>query len=61
MTDTEIAEAAARYEAELETDGTPCGRSIADSLTTWRRLVTAATQPWLQRVYAWMSPADLYA
>jgi len=61
MTVDEIDAAAARYEAELTSDGTPCGRPVAAALAIWRQLVDAAAEPWLQRIYAGMSPADLYA
>ena len=61
MTTDEIDAAAARYEAELTSDGTPCGRSVPAALAIWRQLVDAAAEPWLQRIYAGMSPADLYA
>jgi len=57
----EIDAAVVRYEAELTSDGTPCGRTVAAALATWRQLIDAASEPWLQRVYAGMSPADLYA
>lgn len=61
MTTDEINAAVIRYEAELTSDGTPCGRPVAAALATWRQLLDAAAEPWLQRVYAGMSPADLYA
>lgn len=61
MSADEIDAAAIRYEAELTSDGTPCGRTVAAALATWRQLLDAAAEPWLQRVYAGMSPADLYA
>lgn len=61
MASVEIDAATARYEAELTSDGTPCGRTVAAALATWRQLLDAASEPWLQRVYAGMSPADLYA
>ncbi len=59
MPAAEIKAAAARYHAELTSDGTPCGRSVAVALATWMGMVEAA-EPWLQRIYASMSPADLY-
>ncbi len=61
MTADEIDAAAARYEAELTSDGTPCGRPVPAALAIWRQLVDVAAEPWLQRIYAGMSPADLYA
>jgi hypothetical protein len=61
MSSDEIDAATVRYVAELDADGTPCGRSVAAAAATWRRLVDAAVEPWLQRIYAGMSPADLYA
>lgn len=60
MTGDEIDAAAARFEAELISDGTPCGRPVAAALATWRELVDAASTPWLQQVYAGMSPVDAY-
>ncbi len=60
MTADEVDAAAARYEAELTSDGTPCGRPVAAALATWRELVDAASTPWLQRIYAGMSPVDAY-
>lgn len=59
MPSAEIEAAAARYRAELISDGTPCGRPDAVALAAWRGMVEAA-EPWLQRIYASMSPADLY-
>jgi hypothetical protein len=61
MTAAEIEAAATCYEDELISDGSPGGRSVADALTSWRSLVAATSEPWLQRIYAGMSPADLYA
>ena len=60
MTADEIDAVAARYEAELTSDGTPCGRPVDAALTTWRKLVDAASTPWLQQIYAGMSPVDAY-
>ncbi len=59
MTMDDMDAAAARYEAELEADGTPCGRSVADALFCWRDMVEQAAGTWQQRVWAGMSPADL--
>lgn len=55
----EIEAAAARYRAELISDGTPCGRPVAVALAAWLSMVEAA-EPWLQRIYAGMSPADAH-
>lgn len=60
MTASEIDAAAARYEGQLRTDGILCGTSVAEAVASWRRLVERAVEPWLQRVYADLSPTDLY-
>lgn len=60
MTADEVDAAAARYEAELTSDGTPCGRPVADAMATWRELIGTASTAWLQRIYAGMSPVDAY-
>ena len=59
MPAAEIKAAAARYQAELISDGTPCGRPVAVALMAWLGMVEAA-EPWLQRIYAGMSPADAH-
>ena len=61
MSAAEIDTAAVRYEAELLVDGTPCGGSVEEALAAFRRLVGTASEPWLQRIYVGMSPADLFA
>lgn len=60
MTAAEINAACQRYEGELISDGTPCGRSVAEALNSWSGMLLATAEPWLQRIYAGMSPADAY-
>lgn len=60
MTVDEIEAAAVRYEAELREDGVPGGGSVQGAMSSWRQLVDQAAEPWLQRVWAGMSPMDLY-
>lgn len=59
MPAAEIEAAAARYQAELISDGTPCGRPVGVALAAWLGMVEGA-EPWLQRIYAGMSPADAH-
>jgi hypothetical protein len=59
MPAAEIEAAAARYQGELISDGTPCGRPVAVALMKWLGMVKAA-EPWLQHIYAGMSPADAH-
>lgn len=61
MTAAEIDVAADRYEAELQQDGVPGGGTIASAVTAWRSMVEQTGEAWRQRVYASMTPADLYA
>lgn len=61
MTAAEIDAAADRYEAELRQDGVPGGGTIASAVAAWRGMVEQTGEAWLQRVYAGMTPADLYA
>lgn len=61
MTTAEINAAADRYEGELRQDGVPGGGSIASAVASWRSMVEQTGEAWLQRVYAGMTPADLYA
>lgn len=61
MTAAEIDAAADRYEAELRHDGELGGGTIASAIAAWREMVEQTGEAWLQRVYAGMTPADLYA
>lgn len=61
MTEAELDAAAGRYEAELRQDGVPSGGTITGAVATWREMVEHTGEAWLQRVYAGMTPADLYA
>lgn len=61
MTAAEIDAAADRFEAELRHDGVPGGGTITSAVAAWRGMVEQAGEAWLQRVYAGMTPADLYA
>ncbi len=61
MTTAEIDAATDRYEAELQNDGVPGGGTITCAVAAWRGMVEQTGEAWLQRVYASMTPADLYA
>ncbi len=61
MTTAEIEAAADRFEADLQHDGVPGGGTIASAVAAWRGMVEQTSEAWLQRVYADMTPADLYA
>jgi hypothetical protein len=61
MTVGEIDAAAVRFEDELRHDGVPGGGTVADAVAAWRGMVEQTGEAWLQRVYAGMTPADLYA
>ena len=60
MNPAEIAQAAERHEADLIGDGS-LGCSVKEAMAGWHSLVADAAEPWLQRVYANMSYADLFA
>lgn len=61
MTAAEIDAAAGRFEDELRQDGVPGGGTITSAVASWRGMVEQTSDAWLQRVYAGMTPSDLYA